>query len=409
MSLWNTLWLAFRSLGRNKVRTALTMLGIVIGIASVIAMVALGQGASKMVENQISSMGRNLLMVMPGAASSGGFSWGGGSGTTLTPDDATAIVKGVASVASVTPVVRVRGTQIVYGGQNWVPQSFLGVGTGFTDVRDWQLDEGTFFTELDVSSAVKVCVIGITVAENLFQGESPLGQTIRVKNMPFRVAGVLSRKGTNARGDDQDDTVVAPWTTVKRVLQGSAFQNVDQILVTATTAEAIPDVVLDVTALLRERHRVREGEENDFQLRTMNEMASMANSSSQVMTMLLAVIASISLVVGGIGIMNIMLVSVVERTREIGLRMAVGARGRDVLRQFLLEAVVLSVSAGVIGMALGSLSAVIISRTLKWPTLISPASMGIAFLFSCGVGVFFGFYPAVRASRLDPIEALRYE
>ena len=408
MSIFSTLFLAVRQLGRNKVRTFLTMLGIVIGIASVIAMVAMGQGASSMVEKQISSMGRNLLMVLPGAASSGGFSWGAGSVTTLSPDDGLAILKEVPSVRAITPIVRTKA-QMVYASQNWVPGSIYGAGTAFMDVRDWSLEEGGFFSDTEVTSAAKVCVIGLTVAENLFQGESALNKVVRLKNMPFKVLGVLSRKGTNAMGSDQDDIVVAPWTTVKHVLQGSAFNNVDQLLVTAVSAQAMTEATLDTTALLRQRHRMHPGEDSDFRILSMTEMMSTITQTSKVMTILLAVIASISLIVGGIGIMNIMLVSVVERTREIGLRMAVGARGRDILMQFLMEAVVLSTAAGLCGMVLGSVAAVVISKTLHWPTLISPLSIGVSFLFSCGVGVFFGFYPATRAARLDPIEALRYE
>jgi len=409
MNPFSSIHLAIKQLGRNKVRTFLTMLGIVIGIASVIAMVAMGQGASSMVEKQISSMGRNLMMVFPGAASSGGFSFGAGSTTTLSPDDGVAIQKEVPSVAAVTPVVRTRGQQLIYNNQNWVPGSLMGCSTSFTDVRDWELESGAFFTEQDVFSASKVCVIGRTVADNLFQGEEPVEKIIRVKNMPFKVVGVLSRKGTNAMGSDQDDLLVAPWTTVKRVLQGSAFNNVDQLLVTAHTAEGMAEATADITTLLRQRHRLRDKEDSDFRILPMSEIASTMSQTSRVMTVLLAFIASISLLVGGIGIMNIMLVSVVERTREIGLRMAVGARRQDILLQFLMESVVLSSFAGLIGMALGAGSAIVISTVLKWPTLISPGSIGVSFVFSCAVGVFFGFYPAMRASRLDPIEALRYE
>ncbi|MCC6741672.1 MAG: ABC transporter permease [Planctomycetia bacterium] len=382
------------------------MLGIVIGIASVIAMVAIGQGASTMVQDQINSMGRNIVMIWPGAASSGGFSYGGGSSTTLTVEDAEAIRREIGSVRAVAPVIRAR-SQIMYGGQNWVPQSMMGTSPAFVDVRDWNVRDGSFFTEADVASANKVCVIGQTIAETLFGSDSPLQKTIRIKNMPFTVLGVLDRKGTSAMGQDQDDVVLAPWTTVKKTLQGSAFSNVDQLL--ASAHEDTARAVEEVTALLRQRHRLGEREDSDFRILTMNEMANTATQTSQVMTLLLAIIASISLVVGGIGIMNIMLVSVVERTREIGLRMAVGARGRDILLQFLMEAIAISVTAGGIGMALGVSSAWVISGVLKWPAAISAPSIAIAFAFSCAVGVFFGFYPALRASRLDPIEALRHE
>jgi ABC-type antimicrobial peptide transport system permease subunit len=347
-------------------------------------------------------------MILPGAASSSGFSWGAGSVTTLTPDDGQAVLREVPSVKALTPIVRTKA-QIIYGSQNWVPGSIYGAGTAFMDVRDWSLEEGGFFGDQEVSSAAKVCVLGLTVAENLFQGEPALNKIIRLKNMPFKVLGVLARKGTNAMGQDQDDIVVVPWTTVKHVLQGSAFNNVDQILVTAVSAPAMAEATQEITSLLRQRHRAHPNEDSDFRILSMTEMMSTITQTSKVMTVLLAVIASISLIVGGIGIMNIMLVSVVERTREIGLRMAVGARGRDILMQFLLEAVALSSAAGALGMILGSVAAVVISKVLHWPTLISPVSIGVSFLFSCGVGVFFGFYPATRASRLDPIEALRYE
>jgi putative ABC transport system permease protein len=409
MNVLASLHLAFRSLARNKVRTFLTMLGIVIGIASVIAMVAIGQGASRMIESQINSMGKNLMMVLPGAVSSGGMSFGSGSVTTLTPDDGVAIQKEVPSVKAVTPVVRTRGVQLIYGNMNWAPSNFYGASPAFLEVREWNLEEGAFFTDQDVFSAAKTCVLGQTVADSLFQGESPIDKVIRIKNMPFKVVGILTKKGTSAMGSDQDDLVIAPWTTVKMVLQGSAFHNIDQLLVSATTTAELPDAVRDITLLLRQRHRIRDGEEVDFRILLMSEMMSATQESSRVMTVLLSLIASISLLVGGIGIMNIMLVSVVERTREIGLRMAVGARRIDILLQFLMESVTLSSVAGAIGVLLGPVAAVIISTTQRWPTLISPVSIGISFVFSFAVGVFFGFYPAMRASRLDPIEALRYE
>jgi putative ABC transport system permease protein len=409
VNLLASIFLSVKSLGRNKVRTVLTMLGIVIGIASVIAMVAIGQGASKRIESQINSMGRNLLMVLPGAATSGGFSFGAGSVTTLTPDDGAAITKEVRTVEAVTPIVRTRGLQLVYGSVNWSPNQIMGASPAFVEVRDWPVEEGAFFTDQDIFSASKVCVLGASVAENLFQGESPVAKVIRVKNMPFRVVGVLIKKGTNAMGQDQDDLMVCPWTTVKMVLQGSAFHNIDQLLVSANSAAELPDAVLDITGLLRQRHRVRDGEASDFRILLMSEMMAATSENTKTMTLFVTMIAAISLLVGGIGIMNIMLVSVVERTREIGLRMAVGARRQDIMLQFLMEAVALSTLAGLIGIALGAGAAILIAKLLNWPTLIAPASIAASFCFSGLVGVFFGFYPAMRASRLDPIEALRYE
>ena len=402
------LHLALRTLTRNKVRTALTMLGIVIGIASVIAMVALGTGASTMIQRQISSMGRNLLMIMPGAASSRGFSWGAGSVNTLTPDDAVAILREIPAVRAISPVVRTRA-QLIYGSQNWTPSQIQGVSPSFLDVRDWNVESGGFFTEGHILSANKVCVIGQTIANNLFAGDAPVGREIRIKNMPFQVVGVLTRKGSNAMGMDQDDVVLIPWTTVKRVLQGSTFNNVDSLLASTAAADSMGEATQEITRLLRQRHRLRDNEESDFNLLPMSELASTAADMARTMKILLAIIASISLIVGGVGIMNIMLVAVAERTREIGLRMAVGARGRDILFQFLIESIVISSAAGLMGMLIGWIAAMLMSQWLRWPTQVSAESIGLAVLCSSGVGVFFGLYPALKASRLDPVDALRYE
>jgi putative ABC transport system permease protein len=403
-----TLVLAVKSLVRHRVRTALAMLGIIIGIAAVIAMVAIGQGTAEIVQAQIASMGRNILMIWPGAAASGGFSWGAGTNVTLTSEDAEALRKEVPELRAVTVTVRTR-TQVVYEGRNWNPQTINGTDASFPYVRDWALLEGEYFEERDVISSAKVCVIGLTIEENLFLGESSLGRTVRIKNIPFRVIGVLSRKGTSSYGNDQDDIVLVPWTTCKNVLQGSAFRNVDQIMISVREADEMDAALASITDVLRARHRLQEKDPSDFQIRTMNEMASTAKETQETMSRLLAAIASISLLVGGIGIMNIMLVSVTERTREIGLRLAVGARGRDILQQFLMEAVLLSGSAGLIGMALGAGAAIVWADSMQTIASLSMQTMVTAAVFSCAVGIFFGFYPAMRAARLDPIEALRWE
>ena len=402
--------LAGRSLLRHRVRSGLAMLGIVIGIAAVICMVALGQGASQQVQSQLDAMGRNLLMIWPGAAtSSGGFSWGGGTGIDLTPADADALLDQVPALVAVTPVERTRGQQLVFENRNWTPQSVMGVGHTFPAVRAWPPAEGDFFSERDVVASAKVCLIGRTVAENLFPDESPLGKTMRMKNIPFRIAGVLSAKGTSSMGTDQDDVVVLPWTTCLNLIEGSAFDNIDQILAATARPDDIPLAMAEIREVLRARHRLQPRDPDDFRIYSMSEMASGGVETAKTMSALLAGIASISLLVGGIGIMNIMLVSVTERTREIGLRLAIGARGRDILQQFLVEAVLLTGSAGVLGMAVGAGASRLLAQTNGWPLLISPALMLGTALFSCAVGVFFGLYPALRAARLDPIEALRYE
>jgi putative ABC transport system permease protein len=407
MGLLVTLRVALRALMRNKVRSMLTILGIIIGIAAVIAVVAVGQGVSKTIQSQISSMGNNIVLVFPGSATRGGLHFGHGTRSTLTAEDAEAIASECRHAKAVSPVVR-GGGQIVYMEKNW-QTGVQGVGTAFLEIRNWQIAEGNFFSDSDVRSAAKVCVIGATIEKEVFAGDEAVGKTIRLKNVPLRIIGVLEKKGSAAWGQDQDDIMLVPWTTMRRSIQASPFTDVNNIVVSAVSANALEAAKTDIANILRQRHRLAPGVEDDFSVSDMTEMTEMITETSRVMTMLLAVIASISLLVGGIGIMNIMLVSVRERTREIGLRMAVGAGGRDILMQFLVEAVVLAGIGGVFGIALGAGAALVIARTNSWPVLVAPEAVLVAFLFSAGVGVFFGFYPAWRASRLDPIEALRYE
>jgi putative ABC transport system permease protein len=393
---------------RNKVRTLLTMLGIVIGIAGIISMVAVGEGAKLLVERQVRSMGSNMIMVMPGAAQTGGLSLGSGSRTTLTSEDADAIRDLVPGVKAVSPVIQTRG-QIIYGNLNWAPGSIRGEGEDYLEVKDWDVIDGDYFTADDVQVARKVCVIGTTVQANLFPDESPVGKRVRLKGMPFRITGVLGPKGNTAGGEDQDDVVIVPWTTAKHVLQGSRFNNVDVVLVSSEDAEGMPEVQREISALLRERHHLVEVQPEDFRTLTMVEMIERATESARIMTTLLAAVASISLLVGGVGVMNIMLVSVTERTREIGLRMAVGARQSDILLQFLSEGILLSLVAGGIGILVGAGLTAGIGRFMQWPTHVSTVGVLAAFLSSSAVGIFFGFYPSLRASRLDPIAALRSE
>jgi putative ABC transport system permease protein len=407
-----TLRIAIRALGRNKVRSALTMLGVIIGVAAVIAMVAIGQGATKMIQKQIASMGNNLLMILPGSTSSGAISFGTGSQQTLSPKDAEALVRDCPSAAAVAVVVRARA-QIVYQSLNWAPATVQGCDSGFLEVREWPIVEGDNFTEQDVRVAAQVCVIGQTVADNLFPGDSPVGKRVRVKGLPFKIVGLLDKKGANTWGSDQDDVLLLPWTTCKKKLQGSAFNTVDQILVSAISTNAMDPLQEEINEVLRANHRIqrdRSGQyQDDYQVRNMTEMMNAMTATTRIMTGLLAAVAAVSLLVGGIGIMNIMLVSVTERTREIGLRMAVGARARDVLAQFLVEAVVLSGIGGILGIVAGGGGATGVARYMHWPSVVSPTAIVIAVLFSGAVGVIFGFYPAMRASALDPIEALRYE
>jgi putative ABC transport system permease protein len=399
--------IAMRALYRNKGRSLLTALGIIIGIAAVIAVVAVGQGASVSMREQINSMGNNLVMIFPGSSKAGGFHGGMGTQQTLTADDGEAILRECAYVTAVSPMVR-SGVQVVYHENNWAT-SVQGVSAGFLTVRKWDIRDGEFFTEADVRTGARSCVLGVTVADRLFPDGDAIGKTIRIRNMPFRVVGILTRKGSAAFGQDQDDTILAPWSTVRRVLQNSTFNNVNQLLVSLTSMESLDAAKKDITAILRQRHRLLGSADDDFTITDMTEVTQMITQVSRLMTVLLAVIASISLVVGGIGIMNIMLVAVSERTREIGLRMAVGARRKDILLQFLTEAAALSGAGGLIGIGVGIAAAHIVAKVNSWPVLISPAAVLLALGFSAAVGIFFGFYPAWRAARMDPIESLRHE
>jgi putative ABC transport system permease protein len=397
--------IAFRALRRNKLRTVLTMLGIIIGVGAVIAMVALGKAAKVQVEARIAALGQNVIMVFSGSVNRNGvFSGFGGAGT-LTVDDATAIQNEVPNVAAVSPEVR-SGAQIAAGENNW-STSVMGEDVDYLTIRVWDIAEGAMFTEADVRSAAKVCVLGKTTADKLFLGESPVGQNIRIKNVPVKVLGVLKAKGVSMMGSDQDDTVIVPYTTGMKRFAGVTMLR--SINVSAASADQLADVQNAIADLLRQRHRIQPGRDDDFILRNQKEIAEAQTATTDVMTALLAGVATISLLVGGIGIMNIMLVSVTERTREIGIRMAVGARGHDILLQFLIEAVTLSSIGGVLGIALGIGGAKMLTLIKHWPTLVSTNSIIIAFVFSAAVGIFFGFYPARKASQLDPIEALRYE
>jgi ABC-type lipoprotein export system ATPase subunit/ABC-type antimicrobial peptide transport system permease subunit len=464
-ALWSllppTLRTALGALRRNKMRSALTTLGIIIGVGAVIAMVEIGQGSKSAIQQTIASMGANTLLVQSGAATSGGVSFGVGSVLTLTPQDSDDIARQCPSVAAVAPIVRARA-QIIYGGRNWVPMNIFGSTPDYLVTREWEdMDDGEMFTDHDVTSSNRVCVVGETIVRELFLGQSPVGKDIRVQNVSLRVVGVLSRKGANTFGMDQDDIVLAPWTTIKYRVAGTSaqnanqsaaaaasstsgtstqvntlnnlypgslalypalsatqmadtpqpvrFTNVDQIMVKAGSATEIPKAIDEITELLRARHRLRPDQAEDFNIRDMTEITKAMTSTSDLMSMLLLIVAFISLFVGGVGIMNIMLVSVTERTREIGLRMAVGARSHHILRQFLIEAVVLCLLGGAVGILLGRGASFLVRAVVHWPTQISVPAIIAAFAVSVTVGVIFGFYPAWKASRLDPIEALRYE
>jgi putative ABC transport system permease protein len=413
MKLWATIRIALLALRKNKMRSGLTVLGVVIGIAAVTAMVSIGQSASLMVQGQFEALGTNAIFVTPGTKRTRGVRQG--NVQTLTPDDSDAIAEKCESVLAVSPLVGTSG-QVVYANSNWSPNEMSGVGPDYITVRNWQLRHGGFFTGRDVISANKVCVIGHTLVAKLFQTTNPIGETVRIKNIPFRIIGVLEPKGANLVGQDQDNIVLMPYTTVRKRLHGSSFNNVHAIMVSARSLHRMKDAEREVFQLLCERHRIAPGETPDFEIHNMTEIADALGMITGTMTALLASIAGISLLVGGVGIMNIMLVSVTERTREIGIRMAVGACSGDILRQFLVESVILSCVGGLVGLMLGiGASAGIImfinsiSQGSDWPIVISLPAGGIAMAFAAGVGVFFGFYPAWQASRLDPIEALRYE
>jgi putative ABC transport system permease protein len=402
--------MALGALRVNKMRTALTMLGIIIGVAAVIAMVSVGAGAQERIAEQIRSMGSNLIVIFPGAQTSGGIRWGLGSQQTLSEEDARAIAIEVPAVEVAAPSVR-GSAQTVFGNLNW-STVIQGVTPEYLDAREWSVASGRMFGPQDVDAAAKVAVLGETVWQSLFGGSDPAGQTIRIKKVPFTVVGVLEPKGQSAWGQDQDDLILIPLSTAKRKVLGTNRSNprsVGTITVRVRDAALMGEAEDQLRALLRQRHRLQTGQDDDFQVRLLAEMFAAQEESARVMTTLLAAIASVSLLVGGIGIMNIMLVSVTERTREIGLRMAVGARGRDILAQFLVEALTLSAVGGVLGVVIGVLTAVIIGRWAEWSTDISVQSVAMAFAFAGVIGVFFGFYPAQKAARLDPIEALRYE
>jgi putative ABC transport system permease protein len=413
MSIFMVFRVALKALGRNKLRTALTMLGMIIGVAAVITMVALGTGAQTSIEAQIQSTGTNVIIVQAGNFTQGGVRQGQGNASTLTPDDAAAISR-VDGVQYTSAGVNTRG-QLVAGNQNWNTQ-VQGTDIDFPAIRAWQISSGAFFTPQDVTTAAKVCVIGATVRDQLFGPDSdPTGQTIRIGNSsaagqtsyPFTVVGVMASKGQTGVGQDQDDVVFVPYTTVMKKMRGVTF--IQQIAVSAASAGDTSATAERIASLLRVRHKIQPGDPDDFQVRTLEEMAAVRVQATQTMTALLASIAGVSLLVGGIGIMNIMLVSVTERTREIGLRMAIGARGRDVLLQFLVEAVVLSLLGGSVGILLGFGLSQGVTLWQGWPTAVSSNAVVIAFGFAAAIGVFFGFYPARKAAALDPIDALRFE
>ena len=416
----STILVALHAMTKNKMRCGLTVLGVVIGIAAVTTMVSVGESASTLLQNTIQSLGTNVIIVTPARLNRRGIRQG--RIPTLTAGDARAIKEECPDVASASPLVGMGG-QLIHGNNNWNPKEMFGVGEDYLTVRDWPIRHGGFFGASDVNSAQKVCVVGITVMRKLFQTSNPLGKVIRIKvasagvngNIPFRIIGVLEPKGANMFGDDQDDIVLIPYTTVRKRLQGSTRDDVHAIMVSARTTKQMNDAGFQIDQLLQDRHQIAPGEPRDFEVQNTKEIAAMMDDVMGIMTLLLSAIAGISLLVGGVGIMNVMLVSVTERTREIGIRMAVGARGRDILRQFLVESILLATVGGLLGLTLGVSASVGATLAINaysgsdWPIVISMRAAMVAMGFAAAVGIFFGYYPARRASRLDPIEALRYE
>ena len=398
--------IAMRALARNKMRSSLTMLGIIIGVGAVIAMVSVGQGAQQQAQQQIAAMGSNILFVGSGTVTRGGMRMGSGATKTLIYDDMVAILRESPAVKAAAPGSQ-SSAQVVYGNDNWATQ-INGTEPQYFDIRTWPFQEGSSFSQNDVDMAANVAVIGETVRKNLFGATDPVGETIRISNLPFKVVGVLVPKGTSAAmGQDQDDVIIVPITTLQKKITGQDWLR--WIMVSAISREASYTAQQQITSLLRDRHRIRSGQDDDFMVRNLADVADLADQQAQLFTVLLASIASISLIVGGIGIMNIMLVSVTERTREIGIRMAIGATEGDVQQQFLIEAIVLSLVGGAVGIMSGVGASYLITQTLGWPVLVSPMAIVAAEVFSMAVGIFFGFYPARKAARMDPIEALRYE